>query len=321
MSWISLAFFIGRRLLAMIALLLIISFGVFALLYLAPGSVEQILLGAKPSSPETLLAIREQYHLNDPFLTQYWIWLRDALHFEFGTSVRTSEPVASGIASRMGLTFFLGSFAFIIAMLAGVALGILAALKQRRLIDRGVVAMSVIGVSAPAFATGIFLLYVFAVLLGWFPAYGQGSGFSDRLWHLTLPALALALTAMALVLKLTRAAMITALDQDYVAFARARGVSAGRVLVGYALRNALIPIVTGAGLVLGVLLTGAVLVEVTFALPGMGSLLVDSVNFKDVPMVQGVAIVVATVVILVNLVTDILYLFIDPRVRFGKEIS
>src|SRR5262249_26555163 len=152
-------------------------------------------------SPDTLKAIREQYHLNDPFLTQYWIWLKHALRFDFGTSIRTSEPVLSGIQSRMGLTLFLGGYAFIISMLTGVPLGVLDALKKRALADRSVVAASVIGVSAPAFATGIFLLYVFAVLVGWFPAYGPGTGFTDRLWHLTPPAMALALTAMALVLK------------------------------------------------------------------------------------------------------------------------
>jgi peptide/nickel transport system permease protein len=317
----SLTFLIGRRLVAMVVLLLIISFGVFTLLYLAPGSVEQILLGTKPATPQTLAAIRAQYHLDDPFLTQYWIWLKNALHGDFGTSIRTSEPVASGIESRMGLTLFLGGYAFVLVMLTGVPLGVLAATKKRSAIDRGVVGLGVVGVSAPAFATGIFLLYIFAVRLAWFPAYGQGSGFTDQIWHLTLPALALALTAMALVLKLTRAAMITALDQDYVAFARARGIPAGRVLVFYGLRNALIPVVTAAGLILGYLLTGAVLVEVTFALPGIGSLLVDSVNFKDVPMVQGVAMTVAVVIILVNLLTDILYLFIDPRVRFGRAAS
>ena len=168
------------------------------------------------------------------------------------------------------------------------------------------------------FATGIFLLYVFAVVLGWFPAFGQGEGFTDRLWHFALPALALALTAMALVVKLTRAAMINALDQDYVAFARARGLPKRRVIFAYAFRNSLLPVVTSAGVILGFMLTGAVIVEVTFALPGIGSLLVDSVTFKDVPMVQGVAMVIAVVIILVNLLTDILYVLIDPRVRFER---
>jgi peptide/nickel transport system permease protein len=320
-NWPYLALFVGRRLLAMVGVLLIISFGVFALLYLAPGSVEQILIGTKPTTPQTLRALRAQYHLNDPFLTQYWLWLKQAVQLHFGTSVRTSEDVLSGIGKRTGVTLFLGAYAFVITMLVGVPLGVLSALKKRSFLDRSIVAVSVIGVSAPAFVTGIFLLYVFAVRAGWFPVYGQGSGFGDRLWHLTLPAIALALTAMALVLKLTRAAMITALDQDYIGFARARGVPARRVLTSYALRNALVPVVTAAGLVLGYMLTGAVLVEVTFAISGLGSLLVDSVNFKDVPMVQGVALVVAFVIVVVNLLTDILYMLIDPRVRFEEGAS
>jgi peptide/nickel transport system permease protein len=180
-----------------------------------------------------------------------------------------------------------------------------------------VVGLSVVGVSAPAFATGIFLLYVFAVVLGWFPVFGQGSGFADRVWHLTLPAIALALTGMALVLRLTRAGMIGALEQDYVAFARARGLPAREVIVSYAFRNALVPVVTAGGLILGIMLTGAVLVEVTFALPGLGSLLVTSVSFGDVPMVQGLAMLTAIVIVLVNLLTDVLYLFVDPRIRYG----
>ncbi len=314
----ALLFYIARRLVATVLLLLLISFGVFALLYAAPGSVEQVLLGTRPSNPQTLEAIREEYNLDEPFLTQYADWLRGAVTLDFGRSIRTSEPVLQGIRDRMGLTLFLGIFGFLIALVSGVLLGVLAAVRKRGFLDRGVVAVSVIGVSAPAFATGIFLLYIFAVELGWFPAFGQGEGFTDRLWHLTLPAVALALTAMALILKLTRTAMINALDQDYVAFARARGLPSRHVIFTYAFRNALVPVVTAAGLILGYMLTGAVLVEVTFALPGVGSLLVDSVGFKDVPMVQGVTMAIAFVIIMVNLLTDILYLFIDPRIRFSR---
>ena len=315
-AWLTL--FIARRLAALLLLLLIISFFVFALLYLAPGSPEQMLIGDRPSSPETIQAIREQYHLNDPFIVQYGRWLSGAITLDFGNSIRTNEPVLSGILDRAGLTFFLGGFAFLIAMGLGVPLGVLSAVKRQSAVDRGVVGLSVIGVSAPAFATGIFLLYVFAVLLGWFPVFGQGTGFTDRLWHLTLPAIALALTGMALVLKLTRAGMIGALEQDFVAFARARGLPARKVLVSYAFRNALIPVVTAGGLLLGLMLTGAVLVEVTFALPGVGSLLVTSVTFGDIPMVQGLAMLIAIVIVLVNLLTDVLYLFVDPRIRFGR---
>ena len=321
MSASFLTLFIARRLVALLVLLLIISFGVFTLLYLAPGSVEEILRGPRPQTPETTQAIREQYHLNDSFLMQYWIWLKDAIHGDFGSSIRTSEPVADGIKSRAALSAYLGLYAFAIVMLFGVPLGAIAALRKRTVVDRGIVGLGVVGVSAPAFATGIFLLYLFAVRVSWFPAYGQGEGFWDRLWHLTLPAIALALTGMALVIKLTRAAMINALDQDYVVFARARGIPGRRVLVVYAFRNALVPVVTAAGLILGYLLTGAVLVEVTFALPGVGALLVESVTFKDVPMVQGVTLLVAAVIILINLLTDILYLFVDPRVRFGRGAS
>jgi peptide/nickel transport system permease protein len=162
-------------------------------------------------------------------------------------------------------------------------------------------------------------LYVFAILLPWFPAFGKGSGFVDELWHMTLPAIALASVVMAYVVKHTRAAMIKALDQDYVTFARARGLSAWRVLTVYALRNALIPIVTISGLLLSFLITGAVLVEVTFSLPGIGGLLVQSANTKDLPMIQGVALVIAVVVMGVNLIADLLYLAVDPRIRLGKR--
>jgi peptide/nickel transport system permease protein len=318
MTRAGLALYIGRRLLALVVLIVVISFVVFSLLYLAPGSPEQVLLGARPSTPETIAAIREEYNLNDPFLVQYGKWAWDALHFDFGRSIRTNEPVLDGISDPVKLTFQLGGLAFLITMVLGVPLGVLAAVRSRTSIDRGVVSLSVVGVSAPAFATGILLLYVFAVELGWFPVFGEGSGVVDRLHHLALPALALALTGMGLVLKLTRTAVIGSLDQDYVTFARARGISNSRVLSAYALRNALVPIITAAGLLLAYMLAGTVLVEVTFALPGLGSLLVDSVRTLDVPMVQALAILIATLVVVVNLVADIVYVAVDPRISFAR---
>jgi peptide/nickel transport system permease protein len=314
----SLALYVGRRLIALVLLVVVISFVVFSLLYLAPGSPEQILLGARPSTPETVAAIRAEYHLDDPFLVQYWDWFRDALRFDFGRSIRTNEPVVDGIRERFWLTLQLGGLAFLITMLLGVPLGVLAALRRRTATDRGIVALSVVGVSAPAFATGILLLYVFAVRLGWFPVFGEGSGVIDRLQHLALPAIALALTGMGLVLKLTRTAVIGSLEQDYVTFARARGIPRRRVLRAYALRNGLVPIVTAAGLLLAYMLAGTVLVEVTFALPGLGSLLVESVRTLDIPMVQALTILIATIVVLVNLLADLVYVAIDPRISFEK---
>lgn len=311
--------YIARRLLALVVLLGIISFGIFSLLHIAPGTViDVITAGRPPLEPEALEALIRRHHLDRPFLVQYGHWVTEAFQGDFGTSIRTGEPVTAALRHRMGLTLFLGAYAFVLIIAAGIPLGILAAVRKRTAVDRAAVGLSVVGVSAPAFVTGIFLLYLFAVVLDWFPAFGQGEGFRDQLWHLTLPALALALTGVAPVLRFTRAAMIQALEQDYIVFARARGMSKLRVLLTYGLRNALIPIVTSAGLILGVMLTGAVLVEVVFSLPGLGALLVESVNWQDVPVVQGLAVITATLVILVNLVTDILYVVIDPRIRFGR---
>ena len=318
MSARSIAFFIAKRLAALVVLLIAISFVVFSLLYLAPGSPEQILLGARVSTPATIQAIRDQYHLNDSFFVQYLDWARGAIQFDFGRSIRTNEPVVDVIRERFVLTLQLGGFAFILTMIIGVPLGILAAVRRRSAADRGVVAVSVLGVSAPAFATGILLLYVFAVEFGWFPVFGQGSGFGGRLQHLALPAFALALTGIGLIVKITRAAVVQSLEQDYVTFALARGIPRQRVLTHYALRNSLLPIVTAAGLLLAYMLAGTVLVEVTFALPGLGSLLVDSVTNLDIPVVQAIAMLIATVVVLINLISDLIYVMVDPRVTFEK---
>jgi peptide/nickel transport system permease protein len=310
--------YVARRLGALLVLLLLFSFVVFTLQYLAPGSVEQVMLGPRSSSPELRAAIRHAYHLDRPFLVQYGLWLEGAVRLDFGDSIRTSEPVAGAIANRFGLSLQLGLYAFVLTLVVGLPLGVLAAAKRRSAVDRAVSGLTVVGVSAPAFATGIVLLYVFAVLLGWFPAFGEGGGVGDRLLHLTLPAVTLATSVMAYLVKFTRTATATALEQDYVMFARARGLPARAVLVSYALRNALIPIVTAGGMILTTVLTGTVLVEVTFALPGLGSLLIESVRFRDLPMVQGITMLVAASVILVNLLTDLVIMLVDPRIRAGS---
>jgi peptide/nickel transport system permease protein len=310
--------YILRRLLALAALLVFISFAVFSLLYVTPGSAVDILLGTEPRSQETVRALNEQYHLDEPFLTQYWLWAKDAAHLQFGDSIQTTLPVTDEIRSRLPVSIFLGVYAFILTIVLGVALGILAALKKQRALDRGIVGGSVIGLSTPAFVSGVFLLYLFAVELGWFPTFGQGEGFFDQIWHLTLPAIALALVACAYIVKHTRAALMNVLDQDYVTFARARGLSDRRVLVLYALRNALIPIVTLSGPLLAFLITGAVLVEVTFSLPGIGQLLVQSATTKDLPMLQGITLVAAIFILVANLLVDLLYMAADPRIRLGR---
>lgn len=304
-----------RRLVALVAILIGMSLLVFSLLYLAPGSPIDVLLGTRQRDPAVIAALERQYHLSDPFITQYLHWLSGAVRFDFGESIASRTPVTQVIGASLQVTVPLGLMAFALTMICGVTLGVAAALRRQRATDRAIVGLSIVGVSAPVFATGIFLLYVFGVLLGWFPVYGTGEGLGDRFYHLVLPTVALALTGIALVVKLTRSAMITALEQDYIVSARARGASWSSVVFRYAMRNALGPIVTTAGIVLGGLLTGTVIIEVTFSLPGLGSLLVDSVNDKDIPVVQAIALLAGAVIVLANLLADAVHLSIDPRVR------
>jgi peptide/nickel transport system permease protein len=310
--------FLLRRLAQLAAQVLAISAVIFALLYLSPGSVEQMLLGDQPMTPETVHAVRSQYHLDDPLPVQYGLWLEGAARLDFGTSIRTNEPVATNLARAIPVTFELILYGFVIAMTGGILFGLLAGLRRFSAIDRSIVGLSVVGVSSPAFVSGLVLLYVFGIIIPIFPIYGQGETLLAQLWHLTLPALALALTAMALVIKLTRAAVIDALQQDYVVFAWARGLSRMRVLTRYVLRNSLTAIATAGGLIFNRLLFATVLVEVTFALPGLGSLLIDSVNFKDMPVVQGLGMLFAVIIIAVNILVDLAYLLIDPRIRFTR---
>jgi peptide/nickel transport system permease protein len=313
--------YVAGRLLLAVPLLIVITFAVFALIHLAPGTPERALLGARQSSPETIAAIREQWNLDEPFLFQYFLWLKAVVTGDIGRSIQSSEAVSAAIGRRIGLTIFLGLYATLIALVLGIPLGMWAAVRRGTKTDRAVVGISVLGVSAPTFAVGLLFLYVFGVVLDWFPVFGSGEGFWDRAYHLTLPALALALALLALIVKITRAAMIDELDQDYVAFARSRGLSQRRIMSRYVLRNSLIPVVTVTGLIVVALFGGAVLIEVTFGLPGLGTLLVDSVVTRDIPVVQALVLLTAAFVIVVNLGLDVLYTVIDPRIRFGSAES
>lgn len=298
-------------------LLIVISFVTFSLLYIAPGNLIDILLGARPHTAATVRALTSEYHLNKPFLVQYWLWARQAVHFNFGTSIQTSLSVSSEIGARLSLTLFLGIYSFILTMIFGIGFGVASALRRGGVVDRGLVGAAMLGLSTPAFVAGVALLFVFAIKVRWFPAYGVGTGFFDELWHLTLPSVALAVTTAAYVSRHTRAAVIGVLDQDYVVFARARGLSQRRVLQTYLLRNALIPVITISGVILSSLIVGVVLVEVTFSLPGLGSLLVTAATTKDLPVLQGVVMLFAIVIVVANLLADIIYMLVDPRIRVG----
>ena len=310
--------YVLRRLLFVIPLLVIISLGVFALVQLAPGSPERILLGGRPATPETLASIRQKFNLDEPFLVQYWLWLRGVVSGDLGRSIQSNQLVTDAILQRIGLSLYLGIYSTVLAVGLGIPLGMWAALQRGKKTDRAVVGFSIFGVSAPVFATGLLFLYVFGVVLDLFPTFGAGEGLLDRGWHLTLPAVALGLSLMALIVKITRASMIDELEQDYVAFARARGLSRSRIMRYYVLRNALIPVITAAGIIVVGIVGGAVLIEVTFGLQGMGALLVDAVGARDMPLIQGVVLVIAVSVVVINLVLDVLYTLIDPRVRFEQ---
>lgn len=313
--------FLARRVGAAAVLLALISFGTFALLALSPGDPVELLLAGRPRTPQLVHDLQEQYYLTGSFLGRYAGWAGAAIHLDFGQSVQSHVSVTDVIAGRVALTLQLAVMAFSLVMVLGVPLGILAALRRGGLLDRAIVGGTVLGVSVPPFVSGILLIYLFAVTFQWLPSFGPGQGGSDRFVHLLLPALALAVTALAIVVKVTRSAMVRELDQDYVVFARARGYSMRAVVLRHALRNALIPVVTASGLILGAMIAGAVLVEQVFSLPGLGSLLVGAAGSRDVPVLQGVVLMFAGVIIGLNLLTDMLYLAIDPRVRAAGAIE
>lgn len=312
--------YIVGRLAAALALLVALSLMVFSLMHLAPGDLALTLIGNRRVTPEVVAAIREAHRLDDPFLAQYWHWLSGVLRGDFGTSVRTGSPVTVMIGDRLGYTALLAGMAAAISVVVGLPAGVAAARRPGRWLDRLVVSASVIGVSAPAFAVSLVLLYLLGLRAGWFPIYGTGDGMLDTLWHFALPAIALASGMAAMIVKITRASVSRELDQDYVTFARSRGIAPRAVRRLY-LRNAAPPILASIGLTLTYLVGGAVLIEVTFALPGLGSLLVESISFKDVPVVQALTLLVAALVVLITLATDLAHSLADPQLRRGLGSS
>ncbi|WP_405651418.1 ABC transporter permease [Streptomyces sp. NBC_01386] len=313
--------YILRRLAAGVVLLVTLSFLVFCLLNLSPGTPLQALLGTREASPELIASLNAQYHLNDPFLVQYGRWLADVCTLDLGQSitVQSEAPVGHVLAERVGLTLQLGGYAMVLILLVGLPLGMLAGIRRGRRADRAISTGATLAISAPAFVLAIVLLYVFGVALKWFPVYGTGTGFVERVAHLTLPAATLATVLSGILVRQTRAAMLTAMSQDYVTFARLRGLSPLRVLVRYALRNAALPVVTSLGLILIAALSSTVFIERVFSLPGLGTLLLSAVTDNDVPLVQGSVLVLGAAVILINLTVDLFTLALDPRTRFAVK--
>ena len=301
----------------MVPVLLFVSFVTFGLVRLAPGDPVTIVLGGRKVDPATADALRVQFGLvGDPF-SQYVAWLGRALQGDMGESYRLRQDVVGLIAGRLPLTLELIALAILIAVAVAIPLGVIQAHRRESPTDYAGSLVALIGLSSPVYFTAIVGVLVFAVWLDWLPPFGAGKDVLDQLRHLILPSTALALGTIALTSRMTRSGMIEALSSDYIEAARAKGLPERTILLKHALRNALIPVVTVTSLQVGFLLVGSVLVESTLGLGGLGSLITDAIQNRDYPVIQATVLLLAVAFSLLNLVTDLLYAVIDPRIRYG----
>ena len=310
--------FIAKRLAMLVATLVVASFAIYGALYLAPGSPIAALTGGRTLPPEVMAQIEARYHLNEPFLTRYWLWLTAAVHGDLGESIPLHESVNTLIAQRIGTTLQLVLFASILIVLFGVSLGIIGALGKGA-VDTSVLFASTVSAALPAFAAAVILQFVFGVFLGWFPVLGTGQGFWDTIKHLTLPAIALAATSTALVTRVTRTAVREELDREHVQTAVSRGLPWSDVVRRHVLRNAAIPITTVVGITIASLIALSAVVETAFALNGLGAYLVQAAQNKDFAVVQGISLVLVVAFVITNVVVDIAYALLDPRVSLGSR--
>jgi peptide/nickel transport system permease protein len=310
--------YILRRLLATIPVMVVVAAFVFVLLRLAPGDPAAIIAG-EDATAQQIDAVRSKLGLDRPIFEQFVVWIAGMLHGDFGTSIFSNLPVSRLIVQRLEPTVSLTLSTLVVAVALAIPFGVLAAWKARRLADRLVMGFSVLGFAMPVFLVGYVLIYVFAVKLGWLPVQGY-KPIAEGLWpwaeSLILPSLALGVTYMALIARITRASMLEVLAQDYIRTADSKGLATGRVLLLHALKNAAVPIVTVIGIGIALLISGVVITETVFNIPGLGRLTVDAVLKRDYPIVQGLIIVFAAAKVVVNLIIDISYVFLDPRIRY-----
>jgi peptide/nickel transport system permease protein len=305
------------RLLGTAATLLVTSFLVFSSLYLAPGDPVSFLVRGRSPSPAELAAIRQQYGFNDPFPVRYWHWLDGVLHGDFGRSYLFHQSVGSVIWSRLPSSLLLVGVSALMIAVVGIGTGAVGALRRGTRTDSAVLLLVTVGAAVPSFVAAILLRSVLGVRLGWFPTIGNGVGLLDRLHHVVLPAIALSVTFMALVTRVTRTAMLDELRREHVEVAIARGTPWWSVVRRHVFRNALGPIVTVSGLLVSGMLVSTAIVETAFGMSGVGSLLVQCVDELDFQVVQAVVLLVVAAFVLVNMVVDLVYPLIDPRVSAG----
>ncbi len=309
-----------RRLLGMVPVLLGIAFVTFALVSFAPGDAIRLMLGSESVNVANVERLRHELGLDLPWYQQFWNYLGGAVRGDLGTSITSRQPVADQILQRFPNTLVLTVASLVVALLIAVPLGVFAASRHNRAGDYLAMGFAMVGVAMPNFWLGLILLIVFGLELRWLPIRGMGSlakGVLDYAGHLVLPAVTLGTSLAAILTRLTRNTMLDVLGEDYVRTARAKGVRPGRVLFRHALRNALLPVVTAAGLQFGALLGGAVIIETVFSWPGLGLLSINAIRQRDLPTMQGAVLVFATCFMLVTLLTDLLYAVINPRIRYG----
>ncbi|BDF77502.1 ABC transporter permease [Pyramidobacter piscolens] len=306
--------YIVRRLLTLIPVIVGVTFIVFFILNLSPGDPAAIILGEQ-ATEEALAMKREELHLNDPLLKRYGRYMWDMLHGDLGLSYKNSISVWDQVIGRFPNTCVLAVAGILVALLIGIPVGIISAKKQYSLIDNVSMVFALIGVAMPNFWFGLLAVIVFSLTLGWLPSQGMGEGLVPLLRSIVLPALTLGTGCAATVTRMTRSSMLEVIRQDYISTARAKGLSEKTVTYRHMLRNALIPIITATGLQFGSLLGGAMLTETIFSWPGLGRLMVDAIKSKDIPLVLGSIIFMATTFSIVNLVVDIIYAFVDPRIK------
>ena len=310
--------YILRRVLATFPVMAIVALFVFSLLYIAPGDPAVVIAGDQ-ASPGDVERIRQSLGLDQPFLVQFGTWLGHILRGDLGTSIFTGLPVAAMIAQRIEPTLSLMAITLVLTILVAVPLGVVAAWKAGSLLDRAIMAFAVFGFSLPVFVVGYVLAYVFALELEWLPVQGYtplARGVWPWLENLILPSIALGCVYIALIARITRAAMLEVLTQDYIRTARAKGLGQGDILFVHALKNAAVPIVTVIGIGIALLIGGAVVTESVFAIPGLGRLTVDAILRRDYPVIQGIVLLFSFVYVLVNLTIDVAYTLIDPRIRY-----
>lgn len=300
-----------QRIGQMLAVIVVISILVFLTIHLAPGDPAAVIGGEQASQAE-LEAIRARYGLKDSLPVQYWNWARRLLQGDFGISHRAGRAVWPDLAQAFPISLKLAFWGLVVAVGIGIPLGILAAVHRGRLMDLAVMGVSIAGMSVPVFWISLLLILLFSLRLHWLPSSGWGT-----FTHYVLPVFSISLASLALLARMTRAMMVEVLLEDYVRTARAKGTAERNVLYRHALRNALPPIVTVIGLRLGLLVGGAVITETVFAVPGLGRMIVQAVTWRDYPVVQGGVLLIAVSVSLINLAVDLIYLLLDPRIRYA----